>query len=254
MKLQQRGFVIPGLYREVCDIPTTDGTDWSEDDKKRFRVLIFKEQKSIIKVSKALGKPMKECMGYYYGTFKKTKDYPRLKLAIYRNKERVVKTRSSNWICDTCGIGGKLIACDSCDLHFHLDCLDPPLKEVPEGTWSCSNCTTKAQNEDRSAFSSQAKEPKDEGESYTKCANDLINLAPFAAATFVPAPLPDHAQCSPMEDHNEEEANPNQEIFASIKNENVKVKVTFGESTSGSEDNDLCIKRVDSDMYEGEVN
>ena len=142
-KFYQRGFVVPGFYQEVCSIPTTNGSDWTEDEKKRFRVLIFKEQKSIIKVSKTLGKPMKECMTYYYATFKRSADYPRLKLAIYRHKQQAVKTRSANWICDTCGVGGTLIACDSCDGHYHLTCLDPPLKEVPEGTWICSACSAK---------------------------------------------------------------------------------------------------------------
>ena len=108
----------------------------------RFRASIFKEQKSIIKVSRAIGKPMAECMTYYYGTFKKSKDYPRLKLAIYRHKEKAVKTRSSNWICDVCGVGGKLIACDECDAHYHLTCVEPPLKEVPEGSWICGRCST----------------------------------------------------------------------------------------------------------------
>lgn len=142
-KLYQRGFALPGFYQEVCGTATTDGSDWTEDNKKRFRASLFKEQKSIIKVSKTIGKPMKECMGYYYGSFKKSKDYPRLKLAIYRHKQQAVKTRSGNWICDTCGIGGKLIACDSCEAHFHLTCLEPPLKEVPEGSWICDNCLTK---------------------------------------------------------------------------------------------------------------
>jgi len=141
-KLYQRGFKLPGFYREVCDIPTTDGSDWTEEERMRFRASIFKEQKSIIKVSRAIGKPMTECMTYYYGTFKKSKDYPRLKLAIYRHKEKAVKTRSSNWICDVCGVGGKLIACDECDAHYHLTCVEPPLKEVPEGSWICGRCST----------------------------------------------------------------------------------------------------------------
>jgi hypothetical protein len=145
--LYQRGFVIPGFYQDVCAIPTTNGSNWTEDDKKRFKTSIFKELKNIRRVSTAIGKPMKECMTYYYGTFKKSKDYPRLKLAIYRHKQKASSGSSGDtWICDTCGDGGKLIACDSCELHYHLTCLIPPLQEVPEGTWICNRCSIETNN------------------------------------------------------------------------------------------------------------
>lgn len=32
-----------------------------------------------------------------------------------------------------------LLACDYCPLHFHLDCLDPPLTALPSGRWMCPN-------------------------------------------------------------------------------------------------------------------
>ncbi|KAI4454837.1 phd finger protein 12 [Holotrichia oblita] len=32
-----------------------------------------------------------------------------------------------------------LLACDYCPLHFHLDCLDPPLTSFPSGRWMCPN-------------------------------------------------------------------------------------------------------------------
>ena len=40
-----------------------------------------------------------------------------------------------------------LALCDSCKLHFHLYCLDPPLTRMPKktrfGGWQCSDCTDK---------------------------------------------------------------------------------------------------------------
>ena len=40
-----------------------------------------------------------------------------------------------------------LALCDSCNLHFHLYCLDPPLTRMPKktkfGGWQCSDCTEK---------------------------------------------------------------------------------------------------------------
>ena len=34
------------------------------------------------------------------------------------------------------------LLCDGCDAAWHIFCLDPPLREVPEGDWYCSNCKT----------------------------------------------------------------------------------------------------------------
>src|SRR4051812_8522159 len=42
--------------------------------------------------------------------------------------------------CEICEGGGMLLCCDSCNRAFHLDCLSPPLKEVPEGNWCCEHC------------------------------------------------------------------------------------------------------------------
>ncbi|KAF5298966.1 hypothetical protein FQR65_LT09515 [Abscondita terminalis] len=45
--------------------------------------------------------------------------------------------------CEICGSShneDRLLLCDGCDLAYHLECLDPPLAEVPDGEWYCSNC------------------------------------------------------------------------------------------------------------------
>lgn len=45
-----------------------------------------------------------------------------------------------------------LALCDSCHLHYHLYCLDPPLRRMPKktrfGGWQCSNCTETELNSD----------------------------------------------------------------------------------------------------------
>ena len=33
-----------------------------------------------------------------------------------------------------------LLLCDRCDHGYHLDCLDPPLSDVPEDDWFCPQC------------------------------------------------------------------------------------------------------------------
>ena len=35
----------------------------------------------------------------------------------------------------------KIILCDHCDAQYHMFCLHPPLKKVPEGIWICDRCT-----------------------------------------------------------------------------------------------------------------
>lgn len=44
--------------------------------------------------------------------------------------------------CRVCFKSGKavMIECDDCLGGFHLKCLKPPLKEVPEGDWICGFC------------------------------------------------------------------------------------------------------------------
>lgn len=43
-------------------------------------------------------------------------------------------------ICNDSKQNDTVILCDSCDLAFHMVCLEPPLKSVPAGHWYCSVC------------------------------------------------------------------------------------------------------------------
>ena len=42
--------------------------------------------------------------------------------------------------CRVCKEGGELLCCDSCPSAYHLKCLDPPLDEPPEESWTCPRC------------------------------------------------------------------------------------------------------------------
>ena len=47
--------------------------------------------------------------------------------------------------CVVCGDterGDEMLLCDGCNEAgaHHLDCLDPPLKGLPEGPWLCPQC------------------------------------------------------------------------------------------------------------------
>ncbi|XP_067936732.1 tyrosine-protein kinase BAZ1B-like [Watersipora subatra] len=44
-------------------------------------------------------------------------------------------------VCKRKGDEATLLLCDGCDLGFHMSCLRPGLKKVPEGDWFCPSCT-----------------------------------------------------------------------------------------------------------------
>ncbi|XP_037697979.1 PHD and RING finger domain-containing protein 1 isoform X4 [Choloepus didactylus] len=46
--------------------------------------------------------------------------------------------------CEVCGRSDRedrLLLCDGCDAGYHMECLDPPLHEVPVDEWFCPECT-----------------------------------------------------------------------------------------------------------------
>ncbi|KAL8053547.1 hypothetical protein ABFS82_05G079300 [Erythranthe guttata] len=42
--------------------------------------------------------------------------------------------------CVVCELGGELLCCDTCPRTYHLQCLDPALKNIPNGKWECPTC------------------------------------------------------------------------------------------------------------------
>ncbi|XP_037819834.1 uncharacterized protein LOC119609195 [Lucilia sericata] len=45
--------------------------------------------------------------------------------------------------CEVCNRPDRedvMLLCDHCNQGYHMDCLSPPLTEVPEGSWFCDNC------------------------------------------------------------------------------------------------------------------
>ncbi|CAG9788002.1 unnamed protein product [Diatraea saccharalis] len=46
-------------------------------------------------------------------------------------------------VCEICGNTdneASMLLCDGCDLGFHMQCLTPPLNEIPVDQWFCPNC------------------------------------------------------------------------------------------------------------------
>ena len=60
-------------------------------------------------------------------------------------KRRNVETeceRGTHIMCYVCcrtARAGPMVTCDFCPLSFHLDCLDPPMSEIPRDVWMCPN-------------------------------------------------------------------------------------------------------------------
>ncbi|KAK9062333.1 hypothetical protein SSX86_019519 [Deinandra increscens subsp. villosa] len=46
--------------------------------------------------------------------------------------------------CVICDLGGDLLCCDGCPKTYHIACLDPPLKQIPNDKWHCPNCCSES--------------------------------------------------------------------------------------------------------------
>lgn len=43
--------------------------------------------------------------------------------------------------CRVCKDGGELLCCDTCPSAYHVHCLNPPMKIIPDGEWHCPRCS-----------------------------------------------------------------------------------------------------------------
>lgn len=135
-----RGFRLPGFYQEVSARGVSDASDWTSKDKERFRSAVFEHHEDMREVSKAIGKPVEECITHYIVRFKRTKSYKSVKRSMRRKASVEEANKGKEFVCDRCGKGGMLVACDTCEAHYHLPCAIPPLEKIPDGNWSCGNC------------------------------------------------------------------------------------------------------------------
>lgn len=44
-------------------------------------------------------------------------------------------------VCHQCNREDRMLLCDGCDRGYHLECLTPPLDEVPIEEWFCPDCS-----------------------------------------------------------------------------------------------------------------
>ncbi|XP_076637305.1 PHD and ring finger domains 1 [Colletes latitarsis] len=50
-------------------------------------------------------------------------------------------------ICHQSDREDRMLLCDDCDCGYHLECLTPPMNEVPIGEWYCPECSQNSQND-----------------------------------------------------------------------------------------------------------
>lgn len=62
-----------------------------------------------------------------------------------------------NETCPVCQEGGEVICCDTCPAVYHLECINPPMRKVPRGKWSCPQCKTPPQDKDRGKLREKSK-------------------------------------------------------------------------------------------------
>jgi len=65
------------------------------------------------------------------------------------SKELTARVREEAWQCMECkkcnickdqGEAANLLFCDACDKGYHMECLNPPLDDMPIGSWVCEIC------------------------------------------------------------------------------------------------------------------
>lgn len=140
-KFAEEGYSIDELKKIEESVPFSDGSDWSAEKKKQFSKEIYNNRKNLAEVCSVMGIDMKTCLIYYYREFKSSTDYRLMKtIADDERYEKTANFETNLDVCAICDDGGELVICDECEGEYHLKCMRPPLKAVPEGRWECDEC------------------------------------------------------------------------------------------------------------------
>mmetsp|Transcript_28711 Transcript_28711/g.43048 ORF Transcript_28711/g.43048 Transcript_28711/m.43048 type:complete len:379 (+) Transcript_28711:768-1904(+) len=137
--LHKNNYSLPGFYEALNKITPLDGSDWTQEERELFHLLTLDSRKDLYTVSKKMGKSINNCMTYYLGKYKHS-DYYRFTKEICVQERADKKSRGNAEACAVCKEGGNLLICDTCECGFHLNCVRPPLPNIPEGSWDCDDC------------------------------------------------------------------------------------------------------------------
>ena len=91
----------------------TDCSHWTAEERAKFRKLVFEKHEDMWQISEALGRPVRECVTYYLGKFKTSKDFRSLRRAMEKARDENPFKYPGEILCDKCGKGG-----ETCVLRF----------------------------------------------------------------------------------------------------------------------------------------
>jgi hypothetical protein len=111
-----------------------EGAPLDPREREVFAAALGEHRKQWPKIARAVGTSVNRCLVHYYAAYKACpvegeSEYLRQKKLWEQSDE-----------CEVCHNGGDLLCCDGCVNAYHLECVQPPLKEIPEGQWFCPDC------------------------------------------------------------------------------------------------------------------
>ncbi len=143
--LHNQDYCVSLVKDGLSRIGETDCSEWNQEEKDRFDFEIFRLRKDFTALSRSIRKSMKLCWAYYLRFFKQSDYYRLLKAVIAEERnDRATSGEFNLDACAICGNGGSLLICDGCEGEYHIACLRPPLKSVPDGDWECDECVDRS--------------------------------------------------------------------------------------------------------------
>lgn len=145
IQLHNQDYCVEGLLENLGKTCEVDCSEWTKEEKDQFKFEIFRLRKDFTALSQSIHKSMKVCWAYYLRFFKQSDDYRLLKSVIAEERnDRAAGGEHTLDACAICGHGGSLLICDGCEGEYHIACLRPPLRRVPEGNWECDECVDRS--------------------------------------------------------------------------------------------------------------
>ena len=151
VSVEQREFALNALHKNDYIISgTNDHIDqsmkkysrcWNPKEKKKFATAIWNYRKNMRVAVHSTGRSYNDCLWYYLNEYKSSDEYKQLKeMRVAERAKLKAESELHHETCRVCDDGGSLLICEKCEAGYHLQCLLPPLKEVPSGVWFCPVC------------------------------------------------------------------------------------------------------------------
>jgi len=111
-----------------------EGAPLNFQERTLFAAAIGEHRKQWPKIARAVGTSVNRCLIHYYSAYKVCQGEGE---SDYLQQKKLWEQADE---CTVCGDGGDLLCCDGCVNAYHLECLQPPMKDVPSGRWFCPEC------------------------------------------------------------------------------------------------------------------